>query len=189
MILDLAEDGKFIVISAFKVRQDTDPSAVLKELRAAVPDLEVQFFEGEHTAGKDHLELAAIDAFQAFKTGINISRSIAMETLLYASAQRQIEVAIRTLGVTRNSRTVYLVAFSHTRNEAELLEDSIARLAETDLDDSLLDDWSENKASEIMRIYGITSVELDAIRMPCKGTKEAITRAVIERVALLSTRT
>lgn len=189
MILDLSEDGKFVVISSFKTPQNTDPSVTLRELRAAVPRLEVQFFEGGRIAGTEHLKIAAINALHAFKTGINISRNVAMETLLYASAQRQIDEAIRMLGVTRDSRTVGLVAFSETRNDSEYLKGKVAEVAKANLDDSLLDAWSENEAGVIMTLYGITAAEIEAIRMRGQEVKQAITKAVIERVALLSTRT
>lgn len=189
MILDLSEDGEFVTVTAFKAHPGMDPPAVLKELRAAIPTAEIQFFDGEHVAGKEHLEIAAINAIHAFKAGNNISRSMAMETLLYASAQRQIDVALGKLGVTRSSQTVGLVAFSETRDGAEELERKIAQLVKTEMNDAVLDDWSEQKGSRIMAIYGIAKSELEAIRMPGQGFEEAIRKAVIERVALLSTRT
>ena len=189
MILDLSEDGKFATISAFKALESMDPSVTLRELRMAIPAVEVQFFDGAHVAGKEHLEAAVVNALHAFKMGINISRSVAMETLLYASAQRQIDVALARLGVNRNSRTVGLVAFSETRTGAEELENKIAQFVGTEMNEALLDDWSEGKAGRIMTLYGIGPMELEAIRMPGQQIEEAVRKAVIERVALLSTRT
>lgn len=93
------------------------------------------------------------------------------------------------LGVTRDSRTVGLVAFSETRNDSEYLKGKVAEVAKANLDDSLLDAWSENEAGVIMTLYGITPAEIEAIRMRGQEVKQAITKAVVERVALLSTRT
>jgi len=189
LILDLSEDGKFVTISAFKAPPSIDPSVALRELRMAIPAAEVQFFDGAHVAGKEHLEIAVVNALHAFKMGINISRSAAMETLLYASAQRQIDVALATLGVTGNSRVIGLVAFSETKAGAEELEDKIAQFLGTEMNEALLDDWSDVKAGRIMTVYGIGDMELESIRMPGQQIEEAVKKAVIERVALLSTRT
>ena len=189
MILDLSQDGRFVVVSAFKAPAGTDPSVALRDLRMEFPFLEVQFFEGERVAGKEHLEIAAINALRAFKTGTNISRSLAMEALLYASAQRQIEVAINKQGVTRESKTVGLVAYSETRDGAEGLSEDIAQYVGAELNDALLDEWSNEKTGAITKLFEIGPEELEAIRMPGEGIKEAIGKAVIERVALLSTRT
>lgn len=189
MILNLSKYSKFITVSAFKTPTGMDPSVALNELRTAIPSVEIQFFEGAHIAGKEHLEIAVINAVHAFKIGTNISKSLAMETLLYASAQRQIDVAISNIGVTRASRIVGLVAFSESKNGAEMLEHKIAEFLKTELNDGLLNDWSREKTSTINSLYGIGPTELEAIRMPGQSIEEATQKAVIERVALLSTRT
>jgi tRNA threonylcarbamoyladenosine modification (KEOPS) complex Cgi121 subunit len=189
LILDLSEDGKFVSISAFRATRRTVPALALKELRTAFPSAEIQFFDAAHIAGREHLEIAAINALHAFKTGIGISRSLAMETLLYASAQRQIDAAIAKLGVTQESKTVAFVAFSETKDDAIVLTDRIAQLLGVELDERLLDEWSDEKAKKIMVLYGISSVELEAIRLPGEQVDKAVKKAVAERVALLSTRT
>jgi len=189
LILDLSEDGKFVTVTAFKAHPPIEAPALLRELRAEIPNVEIQIFDGAHLAGKEHLEIAAISAVHAFKLGNNISRSMAMETLLYASAQRQIDVALDKLGVTPSSQTVALVMFSETRDGAQELENKIARFVKAETNDAVLNEWPEEKTSEIMALYGITQSELEAIRMPGQGLVEAIRKAVIERVALLSTRT
>jgi len=189
LILDLSKDGRFAAVTAFKTPSGIDPSAALTELRSAFPDADIQFFEGARIAGKEHLEIAATAALHASKTGLNISRNVAMEVLLYASAQRQIDAAIRVLGVTRESKTVGLVAFSGSRDEVDSLQDRIAKFLKTDLDDALLEEWSPNKARMITRLFGINNSELDAIKMPGQPVREVIQKAVLERVALLSTRT
>jgi len=189
LILDLSKDGKFVALSAFKTPQTKDPTDILSRVRISAPEVDVQFFDGERIAGKEHLEIAAINALHAFKAGTNIARSRAMETLLYASAQRQIDVAISRLGVTRDSKIVGVVAFSDTRDCVEAIEHRIAESAGTKMDETLLDEWSESKLTEIVELYGIEAVELEAIKMPDQEINEAVKKAVIERVALLSTRT
>jgi len=189
LILDLSKEGKFVVVSAFMTPPAKDASDILRRIRMAAPDVDVQFFDGRRIAGKEHLEIAAINALHAFKAGINIARSWTMETLLYASAQRQIDVAISRLGVTRDSKIVGVVAFSDTRDCVEVIEHRIAESVGARMNEALLDEWSESKVTEIMRLYGIEADELEAIKMPDQEINDAVKKAVIERVALLSTRT
>jgi tRNA threonylcarbamoyladenosine modification (KEOPS) complex Cgi121 subunit len=188
LILDLSEYGRFVVVSAFRVPETMDPSVTLKELRTAIPGYEIQFLDGGHVAGKEHLEIATINASHAFKSRINISRSLAMETLLYASAQRQIDAAIAKVGVTRDSKTVGFVAFSDTEGDAQVLKDKIAQIVKVELNEGLLDEWSEEKRRNIATLFEISAKELEAIKMPRQEIDEAIKKAVVERVALLSTR-
>lgn len=189
MILDLSDYGKFLTVSAFRTPQEMDPTRLLKELRARLPSAELQFFDCDHVAGIEHLEMAAINALHAFRNGINVSRSLSMETLLCASAQRQIDVAIQMLGVNSNSQCVGLVAFSETEDAAESLERKIAAAIAINLDTSLLEEWSDEKAAGIRDMYGIKDAELKALTLPGLEMKAAISKAVVERVALLSTRT
>ena len=188
MILDLSEDRRFAIVSAFAVPQGVDPFMTLKGMRTTTPGIEIQFFDGGRVAGKEHLEIAAINASHAFKSGIGISRSLAMETLLYASAQRQIDAAIARIGVTQDSKTVGLVAFSETGEDAKVLEEKITQIVGVELNEKLLEEWSEDKTRNIAALYDISATELEAVKMPRQEINEAIKKAVIERVALLSTR-
>lgn len=188
MIIDLSDYRRQLAVSAFRTPQGKDSIALLKKLRQNLPNAEVQFFDCTHIAGIEHLEIAALNALHAFKNSINISRSLSMEVLLYASAQRQIDAAIRMLGVSRDSEYVGFVAFSETEEGAELLENRISHLVGADLDAALLDEWFNGKVDTITRTYGIEKVELEALRLPGQKIREAITKAVVERVALLSTR-
>jgi KEOPS complex subunit Cgi121 len=165
-----------------------DPSAALREVRSKIPVSEIQFFDGGRVAGKEHLEIAAINASHAFKSGIGISRSLAMETLLYASAQRQIDAAITRTGVNQNSKIVGFVAFSQSEEDARVLESRIPEIVGVELKEELLDEWSEKKTRNIAALYGISATELEAVKMPREEIEKAIMKAVVERVALLSTR-
>jgi KEOPS complex subunit Cgi121 len=188
LILDLSEDGRFALVSAFRVPDSMDPSAALKEVRSKIPASEIQFFDGGRVAGKEHLEIAAINASHASKSGIGISRSLAMETLLYASAQRQIDAAITRTGISQDSKIIGLVAFSQNEEDARVLEGRIAQIVGVELNEELLNEWSEKKTRSITGLYSISANELEAIKMPREEIEKAIMKAVVERVALLSTR-
>jgi len=49
-------------------------------------EVEVQLFDASLVTTWEHLYFAALDSLTAFRNRENISRSLAMETMLYASA-------------------------------------------------------------------------------------------------------
>ena len=61
-------------------------------------DSEAQILNATRVCGREHLEVAYEHARRAFQEGRNKSRSIGMETMLYASTKRQIKEAIEFMG-------------------------------------------------------------------------------------------
>ena len=61
-------------------------------------DSEAQILNAARVCGREHLEVAYEHARRAFHEGRNKSRSIGMETMLYASTKRQIKEAIEFMG-------------------------------------------------------------------------------------------
>jgi tRNA threonylcarbamoyladenosine modification (KEOPS) complex Cgi121 subunit len=58
----------------------------------------IQVFDADYIINRSHLAGAYIDAELAFKSGSNISKSIATEMLLFAAMTKQISVAIKKAG-------------------------------------------------------------------------------------------
>jgi tRNA threonylcarbamoyladenosine modification (KEOPS) complex Cgi121 subunit len=113
--------------------------------------------------GMDHLRSALYHAERAIGDGTNSSDSLAMETLLYASAERQLSTAIRKMSVS--SQTEELI---------------VAQLAGVPLkpDETWqeLDDVSCLTADRLLR-FGVTRTELSTI-----GDRSPL-ELVLERVA------
>ena len=72
-------------------------------------NVDIQFFDAELIATQEHLYFAVLNALQAFKNKTNLSKSLAMETMLYASAQRQIQKAIIRTGIKPQTHKMALV--------------------------------------------------------------------------------
>ena len=72
-------------------------------------NVELQFFDANLIATQQHLYFAALNALQAFQNKTNISKSLAMETMLYASAQRQIQKAIQRCGIKPQTTTMAVI--------------------------------------------------------------------------------
>ncbi|MCS7125264.1 MAG: KEOPS complex subunit Cgi121, partial [Candidatus Bathyarchaeota archaeon] len=104
MLKFIQEFGKYVAIAGFRDVRIGDVEAFLEKVKkAVVGDCEIQFFDAELVASWQHLYFAALNAIKAFKNGENISKNLAVETLLYASAQRQIRKAVDSLGIKRNT--------------------------------------------------------------------------------------
>ncbi|UCE91345.1 MAG: hypothetical protein JSV90_08020 [Methanobacteriota archaeon] len=105
------------------------------------------FLDEDMTFGADHLTSALHHAKKAFAEGRNSSDSLAMETLLYASGERQLSSAIRKMGVDDETTGVV-----------------IARLTEVDVDPETgwtpyRDDLRQPDEERLLR-FGISREEL-----------------------------
>jgi len=72
-------------------------------------EIEVLVLRADLVFGLDHLRSALHHARRAFSGGTNSSDSISMETLLYASGERQLSSAIKKMSVSRETRKVLIV--------------------------------------------------------------------------------
>jgi len=72
-------------------------------LRARVAGTEVLVLDGSMVFGKDHLAAAMYHAARAIEQGTNASDSLLMETILYASGERQLGSATKKMGVSKDS--------------------------------------------------------------------------------------
>jgi KEOPS complex subunit Cgi121 len=75
---------------------------------AAASGSEALVVDGDLVFGADHLASALHHAAKAVAEGRNASDSLAMETLLYASGERQLSGAIRKMAVGEGTRMVVL---------------------------------------------------------------------------------
>lgn len=96
-----------------RVRAGGAKAAVSDLLRLAeVNDSEVLVVRSDLVFGSDHLRSALYHARKAFEGGRNVSASLAMETLLYASGERQLNSAIRKMSVPDDAREFVVAIIS-----------------------------------------------------------------------------
>ncbi|MGD0977793.1 MAG: KEOPS complex subunit Cgi121 [Candidatus Bathyarchaeia archaeon] len=147
--------------------------------------VEVQFFDADLIATWQHLYFAVLNALTAFKNRENLSKSVAMETLLYASGRRQIQKATQLLGIKPASRSMAVLIVG---SKAEVVQEALAKVSRHvggQLDDSVLG-LSGEKVERVKRAFGISEAELETV-MDGDGLEEALVDLVVERVALLAT--
>jgi tRNA threonylcarbamoyladenosine modification (KEOPS) complex Cgi121 subunit len=186
MLKYIKEAAKYVEITGFRNVNIRDPEKFMKIARRELPEsARVQFFDAELVASWQHLYFAVLNALLAFKKEFNISKSVVIETMLYASAQRQIQKAIDFIGVKYTSSDVAVVIIDESNELVEAVLSAVSKYVATEPDDSVLEVTRE-KAEGIRKAFGITDTEVKAVREKDNG-KEALVDLVIERVALLPT--
>jgi KEOPS complex subunit Cgi121 len=182
----IEEAGKYVEITGFRNVGIKDAEEFVKAARGEMPSSGwVQFFDAELVATWQHLYFAVLNALLAFRSERNISKSVAMETMLYASAQRQIRKALQLIGVKRDSANVAVVITGESPASVESLLSAVSKRVGVEPDDSVLE-VSREKAQRIRQAFGITEKELETVMGKNDGI-QALVDLVIERVALLST--
>ena len=130
--------------------------------------------------------LATFNAVKSFESKRRVSRSLAMEILLFISGTRQITEAIKRVGVTpKTSRTAALCLLPKNSDQTQVttLLTEIFRVMD---EDSLLDKWTSLRRSKVIRTFGIGDKELKATRREGETVEKAIERLAIERSAMLT---
>ena len=74
-----------VVIGGFREVDVSDVDELLRRLGEAVSPHVFQVFDADRVAGWEHLFFSAVNAVKAFQAGAAVSKSLAVEVLLYAS--------------------------------------------------------------------------------------------------------
>jgi KEOPS complex subunit Cgi121 len=152
--------------------------------RGKPANVEVQFFDAGKVASWQHLYFAALNALTAFNNRINISRTLGMETLLYAAGERQITKATEKMGIKSVTREVAVLAVGKDREAVESANLKILRNIGGEQDDMVLE-LSGSKNDLIRRAFNIGETELETV-MRTGDLEKALVDVVVERMALIS---
>jgi tRNA threonylcarbamoyladenosine modification (KEOPS) complex Cgi121 subunit len=176
---------QFVGVIGLRDVQVGDVEGVVDHVREELGAVTVQFFDARLVAGWQHPFFAALNALKAFKNGANISKSLAIECLLYACAQTQIRVALEALGIKANSSEVAVLVVG---DEAEIVERSLKKASKLlcgTLDEAVLD-LTDEKLEAVKRLFDISDDELSATSGDA-GAQKPVVDLVIEHMALLDT--
>lgn len=180
----LTDFDKHFTIAGFRGVKLLDVNKFFSTIKEKVGDTCVQFFDALLVAGSEHLRFAALNALNAFKGNINISSSLAMETLLYASAQRQIKEAVKLMGIKPNTNRVAVLILADTQHQVSETLKTVSQFLGGRRDDSVVG-LTDGKIAGLCKFFKISNLELEA-KAGRKGvTKEDITDLVVEHMALL----
>lgn len=186
MIKKLKDFDRHVAAAGFRDVVIQDINSFFGIVRRKLGDIHVQFFDAKLIAGWEHLYFAALNALNAFKNKTNISRSVAVETLLYASAQRQIEKAVELLGIKPESSKIVVLIVAETKLRVASALETVSKLMMGERDDSVLE-LTDGKVKGIRGLFDISDLELEAKLEKESFEKEALVDLVIEHMALLVT--
>jgi len=183
----IQEFRKYCEIVGFKNVKIENTEGFLGLINKEKPvTVEIEFFDADFIATWQHVYFALLNALAAFKNRRNISNSLAMETLLYASARKQIRKATQLVGVKRGS--LLNVAVLIVGGKPDAVKSALAKISrcvDGQRDDSILG-FSIEKIERIKKIFEISPAEIETV-MERQDVGKAIVDLVIERVALLAT--
>jgi tRNA threonylcarbamoyladenosine modification (KEOPS) complex Cgi121 subunit len=178
---------KFVEISGFRQVRIGDAKAFVQQAGKELPEgVEVQLFDADLIASWQHLYFAALNAFQAFQTKRSISKSLALETALYASAQRQIKKALDFIGVKPETTKVAVLVLGSNADSVEGGLLAVAKQLGAEPDETILD-LRPAKVNRIRGAFDVSETELKTVSSRGDAA-QALVDVVVERVALLSTR-
>jgi len=181
----LEDFDKYLTVAGFKNVKITETDRFFSDAKKIAGDACVQFFDADSIAGFDHLRFAVINALTAFKNKLAISNSVAMETLLYASARHQIKDSLERLGINSKSSRVAVLILTETLEQASTILNSVSKLLQGKRDDSVIE-FTDEKIGRIERFFGISQLEIETRNKEKREGKEALIDLVIEHMALLA---
>lgn len=186
MLKYIEEFGKYVLITGFRNAKMEDATKLLKVVDKTEPrNVFIQFFDARSVATWQHLFFAVLNALKAFKNKANISRNFAIETIIYASAQRQIQKAMEKLGIKPETSELALIIVGDSSESVKSALSKILANTKMQLDEAVLM-LTKEKVKMVQEKFEISDLELNTI-MKENRLEEALTNLVIERMALLAT--
>lgn len=187
MFKRIEEFDKFVSIIGFRNVKIIDVNQFVEKIRGAAKPALVQTFDADRVAGFEHLFFATLNALRAFSQKNNISESVDVESLLYASGQRQIRKAIEMIGVRPDTSSVGVLILAEDKLKIQDGEKGVNGFINGVRDDQVLEVRSEEKIHKLMELFNVTELELRSLSDGKTADYKMITELIIERGALLAT--
>jgi tRNA threonylcarbamoyladenosine modification (KEOPS) complex Cgi121 subunit len=179
---------KFVGVTGIRDIKSFDINILLEKVTAIgnEKNVTVQVFDSELIATWEHLLFSAHHAVKAFLNSCNISKSLAIESLIYASGQRQITLAVNLLGLKPKTRNCALLLIGTSPEEIKSVAEAVYEELGGILDMNVLD-IDISKFYKIKKTFGISDLELDALisKNMWMERKTALLKLILEQLAFL----
>lgn len=185
MLQYIKEQEKYLEITGYKnIAFDKAETFLKTNRKQPKQNIDIQFFDADLIATQEHLYFAILNALQAFKSKTNLSKSLSMETLLYASAEGQIQKAIEYCGIKPHTKNMAVAIIGEDPKQMQNTIDALTKSVGSEPDSNVLE-MTKTKETKIKKVFKITNEEL--ITVENSNQEKAIVNIVIEQVALLAT--
>src|SRR5271169_4640758 len=136
MLQYIKEHGKYVEISGYRSIVFDKAEAFLKANRKQTQNVDIQFFDADLIATQEHLYFAVLNALQAFDNKTNLSKTPTMETMLYASAQRQIQKAIERSGIKPKTKHMAVAIIGEDPTHIQNILEALTKCVGTGIDEA-----------------------------------------------------
>lgn len=159
--------------------EHSDIGSILNENRTKFDIHASQLFDNQYIWGFHHLYSAGWHALKACKNERMISKTLSIEVLLYAAAQRQIKKAIALLGVKKTTKDVAGILLGKKSEELINASQQLQEELHIKPNIKLLDDFESKKELfvQILNKDGYNATDF---------TFDEIGKAVFQKIALLA---
>lgn len=165
------------------------PAAVIENPRGATKDLNkmiapvaAQFFDAAKAAGWRQVLLAFVNALAAFRSERNISRELTVETILRMSAQSQIDLAMKRVGVSPVTKSLGVILIAPSEKELDAaVRTFVSQWGVSETEER--DPPSKHQLKRLIDLYSVTEAELKA--MQAEDRWRAVVNAILERIAVI----
>lgn len=185
MIGKIEAHNKLVSITGRRNVKIDDVNEVLRLLKDEAEPCTLQLFDADCVAGAKHLFFAAVNAVHAMEQKRNVSDSLSMETMLYASGQRQIRKALDMLGIKPNTSKVAVLLIDKDENTISDAESRVSQRIDGIRDDEVLEIREKKKIQRLKGLFEISDLEVKALNRGAMKPEQAITQLIVERGALL----
>ena len=146
----------------------------------------VQFLSPKLIAGPTHLLSAAQNAMNAVRGKYVISRSLNVELLVYASAQRQIERAFEKVGVEDGLETVGVLIISESKDSIQECFEELFKKLGRDVEPAFHID--RKRMDQIMTAFEVSDTELRTFTPSdeLNDLQDALVRCIVSRVSMVA---
>lgn len=184
-MIKLIEFNQFLAVLGFKEVRILSVKNFLNKVRKKTNNIPLQIFDANCIAGEKHILFATLNALNAFKQNRNISKSIEVEILIYASGQRQITKALEMIGLKEDTSEIAVAFITTKENEIKRIKADVSEIVPGRRDDKVVG-FQKHKLKKIIEVYNIVDLDLNAFLNLNKNFWDALVVNIIEKTALLA---
>jgi len=167
------------VLGAWGLIQDVEVFVQQLGVFSAQEHLVIQAFDARVIYSKEHVISAVNHAKRAFAQKTNATNTLALEILLYAAGERQIQKAIKKTGVKKGKQRIVFVLTNKSYTSTKKKIDPAVIHRFSDLFQLSLDESVIKGNSATLKRFGITQKELSTL------PEEKCGDLILEKVALV----